>query len=147
MEQQGRRSPGACRPAFGNMDYAMELGVQARGLAYPGFRLAVASRRAGLSAPIAGVTANIREREVMQRDMEFERGVGFAGKMCIHPGQIAWARAAFEPSEEECTWARRILAATAASHAVSVDGQMIDRPVIERAQGILDRARGRLGRA
>lgn len=135
--------PGVCRLAFGNMDYATELGLGPEhwGLIYPSSRLVVASKCAGLPAPIAGVTAGIRERDAMSRDMEFERGIGFAAKMCIHPQQIAWARKAFEPSEEDCAWAQRIVAATAESHAVNVDGQMVDRPVIERAQRILARAR------
>lgn len=139
--------PGVCRLAFGNMDYATELslGPDNWGFVYPSSKLVAASKCAGLPSPIAGVTANIHDRSVMARDMEFERGIGFSAKMCIHPGQIAWAREAFEPSEQECAWAQRILAATAQSHAVQVDGQMIDRPVIERAQRILDRARRRGG--
>ena len=144
IEQVGQLAalPGVCRLAFGNMDYAteLELGPGYWGFVYPSSRLVVASRCAGHPPPIAGVTASIRERDVMANDLEFERGIGFGAKMCIHPEQLPWAREAFEPSEQACAWARRILAATSESHAANVDGQMIDRPVIERARRILDRA-------
>jgi len=137
--------PGVCRLAFGNMDYATELnlGPEHWGLIYPSSRIVVASRCAKLPPPIAGVTANIRDRDAVTREGGFERSLGFGAKMCIHPGQLEWARQVFEPTDEEREWARRILEATANSHAVSVDGQMIDRPVIERASRILERARAR----
>lgn len=136
--------PGVCRLAFGNMDFGTELGLGPShwGLIYASSKLVVASRCANLPPPIAGVTASIRERDVMDSDLRFERDVGFGAKMCVHPEQVPRARAAYEPTPEECAWARRILAVTASSHAVSLDGQMIDRPVIERARRILDRSAG-----
>lgn len=132
---------GVCRLAFGNMDYATELdlGSDVWGFIYPSSRLVVASRCAGLPPPVAGVTADISDLQTMERDTRFERSLGFGGKMCIHPGQLPCARQAFVPSEEECIWARRIIEATEQSHAVKLDGQMVDRPVIERAERILAR--------
>jgi citrate lyase subunit beta/citryl-CoA lyase len=133
---------GVCRMAFGNMDYATELGLGPDhwGFVYPGSRLVVASKCAGLPAPVAGVTANIHDRQAMDADMSFERGLGFTAKMCIHPTQVPWARQAFEPTSDEVAWAQRILKATADSHAIQLEGQMIDRPVIERARRILRRS-------
>jgi citrate lyase subunit beta/citryl-CoA lyase len=68
--------------------------------------------------------------------------LGFGGKLCIHPNQIAAVEKAFLPSSEELEWAKRVLNAAAQSQgaAVELDGQMIDKPVIERAQSLLARA-------
>lgn len=134
--------PGVCRLAFGNMDYATELGLgqQPWGLVYPSSKLVVASRCAKLPAPIAGVTASIHDRSAMDADMAFERSLGFTAKMCIHPAQIPRAKEAFQPSGDEIAWAQLILEATSTSHAIQLDGQMIDRPVIERARLILQRS-------
>ena len=136
-------SPGVCRLAFGNMDYVTELhlGSGTVGLIYPSSKIAVASSCAGLPPPIAGVTADIHNAEILSRDMHFERDIGFGAKMCIHPKQVAPVREIFEPSPAETAWAHKILAATSKSHAVSVDGQMVDRPVIDRARAIVARAR------
>lgn len=134
--------PGVCRLAFGNMDYETEMGLGPGhlGFVYPASRMAVASRCANLAPPIAGVTAEIRQREKLLADIAVERSLGFAAKMCIHPCQVQWAHEAYAVSEEELAWARGILAATSTSHAVAVNGQMIDRPVIERARRLLARA-------
>jgi len=138
------RLPGVCRLAFGNMDYITELGLGLShwGQVYPASRLSVASGMAGLPPPVAGVTANFRERAVLDADLRFERDIGFGAKMCIHPEQISIARSAFTPTAEECAWAYRVLSATTTSHAVSLDGCMIDRPEIERARRILGRNGG-----
>jgi citrate lyase subunit beta/citryl-CoA lyase len=68
--------------------------------------------------------------------------MGFGGKLCIHPKQVPEVNRCFSPDEEELAWARRVLAAAAASGgaAVSLDGKMIDRPVILRAQQMVDEA-------
>ena len=73
-----------------------------------------------------------------QRALRF----GFGGKLCIHPAQVAGVHAAMRPSDAEMDWAQRVLAADRNSDgaAVQVDGQMVDRPVVLRAQTLLQRA-------
>ena len=68
--------------------------------------------------------------------------LGFGGKLCIHPKQIESVENAFRPSASDIEWAKRVLKAAAESQgaAVALDGQMIDKPVIERAQSVLARA-------
>jgi citrate lyase subunit beta/citryl-CoA lyase len=102
----------------------------------------LASRLAGLGAPVDGVTTAIGDAACLELDATHARQMGFGGKLCIHPKQVAGVNACFSPGEEELAWARRVLAAAAASGgaAVAVDGKMVDRPVILRAQGILDDA-------
>lgn len=65
--------------------------------------------------------------------------MGFGGKLAIHPKQVSVILSTFRPSEAEIAWAKEILAAEAAAEgaAVQLNGQMVDRPVIERARQIL----------
>jgi citrate lyase subunit beta/citryl-CoA lyase len=65
--------------------------------------------------------------------------MGFGGKLCIHPRQIASVNAAFSPSDDEVAWARRVVAVGDITGAVKLDGKLIDRPVVARARRILDR--------
>jgi citrate lyase subunit beta/citryl-CoA lyase len=76
------------------------------------------------------------------RATRIARVSGFGGKMCIHPAQPAPTRAAFLPTEEQITWAAGIVAEidTTGEAAVHIEGQMIDKPVVDRARTILRRA-------
>jgi citrate lyase subunit beta/citryl-CoA lyase len=135
--------PGVQRLAFGTLDYGVDLNLSGdeRGIAYAASRMAIASRCAGLAAPVAGITAAIDDDARLAADLDFARAYGFGGKLCIHPRQLAAIDAAFRPSAAEIDWARRVVAASAgASGAFVVDGRMVDRPVVLKAQSILDRA-------
>jgi citrate lyase subunit beta/citryl-CoA lyase len=65
--------------------------------------------------------------------------MGFGAKLCIHPKQVEIVLAAFTPTEEEISWAQRVIEADKASNggAVKLDGRMIDRPVVLLAQRTL----------
>ncbi len=67
------------------------------------------------------------------------RQLGYLGKSCIHPRQVALANAAFAPGDEEFAWARRVVAAAAGSDcgAFVLDGRMVDLPFLKRAQALL----------
>ena len=82
-----------------------------------------------------------RLREDTQRALRF----GFGAKLCIHPRQVAGVHEAMAPSAEELDWARRVVAADAASGgaAVQLEGRMVDAPVVLRAQRLLARAQRR----
>ncbi len=137
------RCAGVQRLAFGALDYALDLGLSGdeRGLLFPMCRIALASRVAGKEAPIAGVTTALDEESVLLADLAFARACGFTAKLCIHPRQVAAVHRVWAPTAEEIDWARRVTTAAAAddSGAVQVDGRMVDRPVLLRAQAILDR--------
>ena len=66
------------------------------------------------------------------------RRLGFLGKSCIHPSQIAIANEVFQPSAAELEWARKVVAA-AAHHAgaFALEGRMIDEPFIRRARALV----------
>jgi citrate lyase subunit beta/citryl-CoA lyase len=135
--------PGVQRLVFGTLDYAVDLNLSGdeRGLVYPACRIAIVSRAAGLSSPIAGVTTDIADEVKLLADLAFARACGFGAKLCIHPRQVASLHRAMAPRPEEIAWAQRVLtAANAAPGAVQVDGQMVDRPVVLKAMSILERA-------
>lgn len=134
-------TPGVARLAFGNMDFATDTRTMGRdSQIIPSAMLVLASRSAGLPPPIAGVTAAHRDLVTLEDEARWERAQGFGAKMCIHPGQLATVAGVFAPSEQEQEWARRIVAASQSTHVTVVDGQMVDRPVIERARAILREA-------
>lgn len=133
--------PGLQRIAFGSVDFAAETGIADEGEALTAVRTQVvlASCRAGLQAPIDGVSLEFNDSARMQADALRARQLGFGGKLCIHPRQVAAVATAFRPSEAELQWAARVLAAFEASGgaATAVDGKMIDKPVVERAHRIV----------
>ena len=76
------------------------------------------------------------------------RRLGFGGKLCIHPRQVAVVNRCFAPSAEEVAWAQRVIEADARSGgaAVAIEGKMVDRPVVLRAMDILRDAGDRRSR-
>jgi citrate lyase subunit beta/citryl-CoA lyase len=131
---------GVERLAFGSVDFSGESGIVDEGEALTSVRTAIvlASCQAGLHAPIDGVSLEINDLARMTEDALRSRQLGFGGKLCIHPKQVAAVNGAFMPSQAEREWAQRVLAAFEASGgaATAVDGKMIDKPVVERARRI-----------
>ncbi|KAL8936687.1 MAG: hypothetical protein Q9211_004063 [Gyalolechia sp. 1 TL-2023] len=73
------------------------------------------------------------------------KGLGFNGKQCIHPSQVELVQEAFAPSKQELDWAVRITIADRKADqqgrgAWTLDGQMIDAPVVGKAKSIVDKA-------
>jgi len=138
-------TPGVVRLAIGAIDLAGDLGLGAEDSLVDPIRLqmTIASRLSGLAAPIDGVTPTFTDLARVSADVARTRALGFGGKLCIHPAQIASVRDGFAPTLQEVEWARRMLAADAGSGgaAVSVDGAMVDKPVVDRARRILDAVR------
>lgn len=133
---------GVARLVFGTLDFALDLDLDiahdAAGLAYAASRIALASRVAGLAAPVAGVTPQLDDDARLLADWALARCHGFGAKLCIHPRQVAPIHLALRPGAEALDWARRVLAAEAASPgAARLDGRMVDRPVVLQAQRIL----------
>lgn len=96
-----------------------------------------------------GAFANVRDTEGYLAEARLARRLGFAGKSCIHPSQVALANEAFRPSDEEIAHSLRVVAAAADAQAQGlgaflVDGRMIDKPFLLRARAIVATAR-RLG--
>ena len=132
---------GVQRLVFGSIDLQLDLGISGDGEELLLFRsqLVLASRLAQLAPPVDGVSTTIDDQVTLQADAQRARRLGFGAKLCIHPRQVATVNDAFSPAASEIAWARRVV--TAAAHAqgaaVAVDGQMVDKPVLLRAQALL----------
>ncbi len=133
------RAPGVERLLFGTLDFQLDLGIRDDDLLHYRSQLVLVSRLADRLPPVDGVTPSFDDPAVLERDVLRARALGFGGKLCIHPRQVAAVNAAFRPSGEEIAWARRVVEADARAQgaAVAVDGKMVDRPVLLKAQGIL----------
>ena len=135
------RDPSVARLIFGAIDFQMDTGIHGDGdeLLYFRSALVLYSRLAGIEAPVDGINTEIDDPERLRADTLRARRLGFGGKLCIHPKQVPHVNACFLPTAEEIAWAKRVLEAAAASRgaAVASAGEMIDRPVILRAERIL----------
>lgn len=138
------RTPGVTRLAFGAIDFALDInaGNGDRFLDPARAQLVLASRAAGIAAPLDSPATSIRDAGRVAESARLARNFGFGGKLCIHPAQLPAVRGAFAPSAADVDWARSVVGAGggAGGGAVQLDGQMIDRPVTERAQRILQLA-------
>jgi len=137
------RAPGVLRLALGHIDLQADLGLACgpdeAELAPARWALVLASRRAGLPAPLDGVSTATRDLGSVAHDTQRARRHGFTGKLCIHPAQVPVVHAALAPTASQLDWARRVLAAQALAGggACQVDGKMVDAPVVLLAQQLL----------
>ena len=142
--------PAVQRLLFGTIDFKLDMGIEgdAEELLYFRSQLVLTSRIAGIQAPVDGVTTALHDTALLSSETLRARRLGFGGKLCIHPAQVATVNQCFAPSQQDVTWALRILATVAAvavdggadGAAVAVDGNMVDRPVILKAQQIVKAA-------
>jgi len=138
-------APQVARLAFGHLDFQVDAGMACgdteEELLPVRVALVFASRRAGLAAPIDGVTVDTRNPERMVRDAERARRMGFGGKLCIHPAQVPVLHAAFDPDEAAVAHALRVQQALqqAGGGVCVLDGRMVDAPVLAQAQHTLQR--------
>jgi len=149
--QQIAQAEGVERLSFGSLDLALDLDLNTESTAARQFldqaRMAVQlhSRGAGLLPPLDGVFPAIDDADGLQRAMRHAYDMGYGGALCIHPRQVAVIHAALAPSADELAWARKVLAASEAANgagAFQLDGQMVDAPVVLRAQRLLARQVG-----
>ena len=105
------------------------------------FAIRMVAAAAGLFA-YDGAFANVQDSAGYRAEAEMARRLGYWGKSCIHPCQIALANDVFRPSDEDIVHARRVLDASCQAEAdglgaFMVDGRMIDKPFIHRAEAIV----------
>jgi citrate lyase subunit beta / citryl-CoA lyase len=135
------QAPRVERLAFGSVDFQLDTGMsgEQEELLYARSRLVLASRVAAILPPVDGVTMVLEDPTRLREDVARARRLGFGGKLCIHPRQVELINRGFAPTDAERAWARRVLSAAEATGAgaLQLDGELIDRPVIERARSIL----------
>jgi citrate lyase subunit beta/citryl-CoA lyase len=127
---------------FGAEDYIADLGgVRTVGngeVSYARSYVAMAARLAGVAA-LDMVTIDFGDDIRFAAESREARALGYVGKLCIHPAQVALAEGAFRPSAEEIGWAHRLLAAfdEAGGVTIAFEGLMVDEVVAARARAIL----------
>lgn len=134
------------RLAFGAGDFTLDMGMawtRSEAELLPHRAACVLhSRAGGLEPPMDTVWADLRDADGFAASCKHAAELGFQGKMCIHPDQIAGANAAFSPSPEAIEKARRVVAAFNEAEAqglasIQLDGQFIDYPIVQRARRVL----------
>ena len=106
--------------------------------------IVVAARAAGIDA-LDTVYSNLNDMDTFRAEVEYIKSLGFDGKSIINPRQIEVVNEVFAPKEKDIAKARTILAAIKEAEArgsgvVSVNGKMVDKPVVIRAQRTIDLA-------
>ena len=139
--------PRLCALTLGAEDFALSAGIlpEADGLFMPKQMAVFAARAAGIM-PLGfiGTVAEFHDLDGFRQTIRRSRRLGFIGASVIHPSQVPILSEEFRASPEELDHARRVVAAydealAAGVGAVTVDGKMIDVPVVERARLLLDR--------
>lgn len=139
-------SPRVRRVAFGGGDYTLDLDLQwsedEGELAFARGRLVHCSRVAGLEPPVDTVLLQIRDTERFSRSARLARRMGFQGKLCIHPDQVAPANGAFTPTPEEVAQARAVIEAFAQAErgglaSIQVGGLFIDYAIVFKAERVV----------
>lgn len=142
-------SPRMMGIALGAEDYSASLKTQ-RTPSGEELRLAretivVAARAAGIDA-LDTVFSNLNDMEAFRREVEYIHTLGFDGKSIINPRQIEIVNEVFTPTEKAIDKARAVIEAIKEAEAkgsgvIAVNGKMVDRPVVIRAQRVMEMAR------
>ncbi len=135
--------------AFGAEDFTNDMGIERneddREILFPRSQVAIAARAAGvlaLDTPFFG----FRDPDNLKIDSEQSKAIGFKGKFAIHPLQIDIINHCFSPSSEEIAHAMEVIkvfeeAAEKGRGSTSLNGQVVDVPVVKRAKSLLNQAK------
>ena len=134
------------RLSFGGGDYSKDMTMNwtlgEAEMAHARAEIALASRAAGLDAPIDTVWVHIKDTDGCRRSAQTVQDMGYQGKLCIHPDQISLVNGVFTPSDEKVAFAERIVAAFDEAEAkglasIQVDGYFVDYPIVDQARRTL----------
>lgn len=136
---------------LGAADLGVELRLEPRPdgleILYARSKVVADSAAAGIRPPIDIVHLDIRDLDGLEASARFARSLGFGGKGCVHPDQVAIVNRVFAPELDDVEWARRVVEAYERGEregrgAVALEGTMVDLPVVERARQVLAEAKG-----
>ena len=131
---------------FGIFDLLNDLGVEytkdSPGGKYSRYKIPVDAAAAGISA-IDGIWQDLNDLKGLQKDCNFGKSLGYAGKSVIHPDQISVVHKSFHPNKTEISWAEKVCKVYLESTkkgkgATTVDGKMIDEVHYKQAKALLD---------
>lgn len=138
-------SPRIVAVALGAEDLTVDMGTErteeGAEIFVPRATVAIAAKAANV-VPLDIVYTNFRDEEGLRRDIKIGKSLGYKGKFAIHPGQVATINQQFSPLQEEVEYARKVVAAFQEAEAqgrgaTSIDGKMIDIPIVKRARFLL----------
>ena len=139
-------SPRIVGVAFGAEDFTNDMGIERTDddseVAMPRSLMCVAARAANVLA-LDTPYFLFRDPEGLRHNALASKKIGFKGKFAIHPSQLDIINATFSPSPEEIAYARRVVTAfeeaeRAGKGATSLDGKVVDVPVVKRARALLE---------
>ena len=143
-------SPRLCGLVFGSEDLSLDVGLrktpEGLELLHARSQIVLAAAAGGIQA-LDSVWTDIANLDGLRQECIRGRTLGFTGKTLIHPSHVPVANEAFSPSQDEIDRARRLVTAFAAPEArgvgaISFEGQMVDRPHLERARRLLENNSG-----
>jgi citrate lyase subunit beta/citryl-CoA lyase len=136
---------------FGAEDFGREIGLppvregEARDLIYARSAIVIAAAAAHVQ-PVDGVWVDLNDSDGLLGFAKQSRQLGFSGMSCIHPSQVDAINTVFSPTAEEIDYCQKVLQAFEEANArgdgsIAFGGQLIDRPIIERARRAIDTAK------
>jgi citrate lyase subunit beta/citryl-CoA lyase len=143
-------SPRVCGLMFGAEDFGRELGLptsregEARDMLYARSALVIAAASAHVQ-PVDGVWVDLKDMDGLIGFARQSRRLGFSGMSSIHPSQIDPINKQFSPTADEIAYAEKVVQAFEEANArgdgsIALGGQLIDRPIVERARRTLEMA-------
>ena len=142
-----RASPRLVAAVFGAEDFATDMGIQrsrsGEEIRWARTQVAIACHAAGI-VPIDTPDPDYTDEEYLEREMTLARSLGYQGKLCIHPTQVAMANRIFCPTGEEIDEARNVVelfereGIAKGRAAIPSNGRMIDTPIYWRARRLLE---------
>ncbi|KAK2590648.1 hypothetical protein QQS21_011675 [Conoideocrella luteorostrata] len=147
-----RASPLLSGLIFAAEDFALDLSItrtpSLTEFLYARSAIVTAAKAAALPSAIDLVCTSFRGEEglkTLQEECTGGRSMGFNGKQCIHPSQVETVQAMFAPGQDEVEWAVRVAiaddkAASSGRGAWTLDGKMIDAPVVGKARAVVAKA-------
>jgi citrate lyase subunit beta/citryl-CoA lyase len=124
-------------------DTGIEPGDDERELLWVRSQVVLASAAAGIDPPVGPVSTNFRDLDALRASTEAVRRLGYRGRACIHPAQIAVVHEVFTPSPEQIGAAQALIAAYDAAVAagsgvlLGPDGRMVDEAVVRQARRLV----------
>jgi len=145
------QSPRISGIMFGAEDFGREIGLpavregQARDLIYARSSMVIAAASAHVQA-VDGVWVDLKDTQGLLGFAKQSRELGFSGMSCIHPAQVQAINNTFSPTAEEIDYCQRVLQAFAEANlrgdgSIAFGGQLIDRPIVERARRTIEMAK------
>ncbi|MEI7894681.1 MAG: CoA ester lyase [Myxococcales bacterium] len=135
---------------FGHADFSLDMGLAdsdpSTGVVLHARCTVAIAAKACRIAPIDNVCLAVKDQAAFRDDTLLGIRLGFEGKLCIHPDQVPLANALYTPTSEQLAYADRVIEACNQAQAAglgvfTVDGKMVDAPLIASQRRVLERAR------